>query len=71
MTVVREEGETIHVHEDYRNCPYQPATLMPDQEHQIEEDLVLMTQKDVYPYQYMDSFLTIPRSTVTIQRCFL
>ena len=31
-----EEGEAMHVHEDYRNYPYQPPTLMPDQQQQIE-----------------------------------
>ena len=51
-----EEGEAMHVHEDYRNHPYQPPTLMPNQQQQIEEDLALMTRKGVYPYEYMDSF---------------
>ena len=46
MTEGREEGEAMHVYEEYRNHPYQPPTLTPDQ--QIEEDLVLMTQKGVY-----------------------
>ena len=26
-----EDGEAIHVHEDYQNRPYQPPTLMPNQ----------------------------------------
>ena len=39
------EGKAMHAHEDYQNCPYQPPTLTPDQQQQIEEDLVLMTQK--------------------------
>ena len=51
-----EEGEAMHVHEDYQNRPYQLPTLTTDQQQQIEEDLALMTQKGVYPYQYMDSF---------------
>ena len=42
-----EEDEAMHVHEDYRNHPYQPPALMLDQQHQIEEDLVLMTRKEV------------------------
>ena len=46
----------MHVHEDYQNSPYQSTTLTPDQQQQIEEDLVLMTQKGVYSYEYMDSF---------------
>ena len=46
----------MHVHEDYWNHPYQPPTLSPDQQQQIEEDLALMTRKGVYPYEYMDSF---------------
>ena len=50
-----EEGEAMHVHEDYRNHPYQPATLTSDQQQQIE-DLALMIRKGVYPYEYMDSF---------------
>ena len=51
-----EEGEAMHVHEDYRNHRYQLPTLTPDQQQQIKEDLALMTQKGVYPYEYMDSF---------------
>ena len=50
-----EEGEAMRVHEDYRNHPYQPATLTSDQQQQIE-DLALMIRKGVYPYEYMDSF---------------
>ena len=50
-----EEGESIHIHEDYRNRPYQPPTLTPDQQQQTEEDLALMSL-GVYPYEYMDSF---------------
>ena len=46
----------MHVHEDYRNHPYQPPTLTSGQQQQIEEDLALITQKGVYPYEYMDSF---------------
>ena len=38
-----EEGEAMHIHEDYQNCPYQLPTLTPDQQQQIEEDLALMT----------------------------
>ena len=51
-----EQDEAMHVHEDYRNHPYQPPTLTSDQQQQIEEDLALMTRKGVYPYEYMDSF---------------
>ena len=51
-----EEGEPMHVHEDYRNQPYNPPTLTSDQKQQIEEDLSLMTRKGVYPYEYLDSF---------------
>ena len=29
---------------------------MPDQQQQIGEDLVLVTNKGLYPYEYMDSF---------------
>ena len=29
---------------------------MPDQQQQIEEDLALMTRKEVFLYEYMDSF---------------
>ena len=47
MTEGGEEGETIHVHEDYQNHPYQPPTLTPDQQQQTEKDLALMTQKGV------------------------
>ena len=36
------EGEAMHTHEDYRNHPYQPPALTPDQQQQIEEDLPLM-----------------------------
>ena len=45
-----EEGEAMLVHEDYRNRPYQPPTLMPDQQQK------LMTRNWVYSYEYMDSF---------------
>ena len=51
-----EEGAAMHVHEDYESRPYQPLTLTSDQQQQFEEDLVLMTWKGVYPYEYMDSF---------------
>ena len=51
-----EEGEAMHVHEDYESRPYQPLTLTSDQQQQFEEDLVLMTWKGVYSYEYMDSF---------------
>ena len=34
-----EEGEAMHIHEDYRNRPYQPPTLTPDQQQEIEGDL--------------------------------
>ena len=54
MTEGGEEGEAINAHEEYRNHPYQPPALMPDQ--QIEEDLALMTRKGVYLYEYMNSF---------------
>ena len=56
MTEGGEEGEAMYIHEDYQNHCYQPPTLTPDQQQQIEEDLALMTQKGVYPYEYMDSF---------------
>ena len=39
VTEYEEESEA------YRKCPYQPPTLTPDQQRQIEEDLVLMTQR--------------------------
>ena len=55
MTEGGEEGEAMHIHEDYRNHPYQPPTVTSDQQQQIKEDLTLMTQKGVYPYEYMDS----------------
>lgn len=35
---------------------YQPQTLRSDQQHQIKEDLALMKRKEVYPYEYMNSF---------------
>ena len=56
MTEGGEEGEVMHIYEDYRNHPYQPLTFTSDQQQQIEEDLALMTQKGVYPYEYIDSF---------------
>ena len=56
MTKCRKEGEVIHVYEDYQNHPYQPPTLTSDQQHKIEEDLVLMTQNGVYLYKNLDSF---------------
>ena len=45
-----EEGEAVHAHKDYQNHPYQTPTLMSDHQQQTEEDLALMTQKEVYPY---------------------
>ena len=51
-----EEGEAMHVHEDYGNQPYRPPTTTSDQQQQIEEDLALITQKRVYPNEYIDSF---------------
>ena len=56
VTEHEEEGEAMHVHEDYQNHHYQPPTLTPDQQQQIEEDLALIMQKGVYPYEFMDSF---------------
>ena len=56
MTEGGEEGEAMHIHEDYQNHPYQLPTVTSDQQQQIKEDLTLMTQKGVYPYEYMDSF---------------
>ena len=50
VTESGEEGEAMHVHRDYQNCPYQLPTLTPDQQQQIEENLALMTRKGVYPY---------------------
>ena len=44
-----EEGKAIHIYE-------QPPTLISDQQQQIEEGLVLMTQKGVYPSEYTDFF---------------
>ena len=52
MTEAGEEGEAMHVHEDYWNWPYQLPALTLDQ----QEDLALMTRKGVYAYEYMDSF---------------
>ena len=51
-----EEGEAMFVNEDYQKHTYQQPTLTPDQQQQIQEDLALMTQKGVYPYEYIDSF---------------
>ena len=51
-----EKEEAMHAHEGYKNRPYQPPTLMPDQQQQIEKDFALMTSKWVYQYEYMDSF---------------
>ena len=45
MTEGGEEGEATHIHEDYWNHPYQPPTLTPDQQKQIEEDFAFMTRK--------------------------
>ena len=56
VTESGEEGEATHIYEDYQNHPYQLPTLTSDQQQQIEEDLALMTQKGVYPYEYINSF---------------
>ena len=50
------EVEVMHIYDDYQNLPYPPPTLMSYQQQQTEEDLELMIQKGVYPYEYMDSF---------------
>ena len=49
------QGEVMHINEDYRNYPYQPPTLMSDQQQQIEEDLALMTRKGVHMNPLKDS----------------
>ena len=51
-----EEGEAIHIHEDYWNYPYQPPALTPDEQQQIEEDLTLMTQKE---FTYMNIWIPL------------
>ena len=56
MAEGEKEGEAMHVHEEYWNPPYQPPILTLDQQQQSEKGLVLITQKEVYPYEYMDSF---------------
>ena len=53
---IGEEGEAMHIYENYQNRPYQPPTFTLDQQQQIEEDLALMTRKGFYHYEYMDSF---------------
>ena len=73
MTESGEEGETMHKHEDYQNHPYQPPTLTPDQQQQIEEDLALMTRKGVYPYdpyEYMDYFERFQEPQLPPKDCF-
>ena len=51
-----EEGEAMHVHEDYQNHPYQLPTLTSDQQQQIEEDLAVYGVKGVYAYEFMEFF---------------
>ena len=51
-----EEGKAMHAHADYWNDPYKLPTLTSDQQQQIEEESALMTRKEVYPYEYMDTF---------------
>ena len=63
----KEEGEFMQVHQDYRNHPYQPPRLTPDQQ---EKDFTLMTQKIVYQNEYMDSFEQF-QERVTTQRRLL
>ena len=70
MTESGQAGETMHIHEDYWDYRYQPPTLTPDQQQQIEEDFAFMTQKEVYSYKYMDSFEQF-QETVTTQRRLL
>ena len=38
-----EEGEAMHVYEDYQNYRYKLPIVTSDQQQQMEEDLVLMT----------------------------
>ena len=56
VTESGEEGEAMYIYEDYQNHSYQLSTLTSDQQQQIEEDLALITQKGVYPSEYMNSF---------------
>ena len=51
-----EEGEAMHVYEDYQNYRYKLPIVTSDQQQQMEEDLVLMTWKGVHPFEYMDFF---------------
>ena len=45
LTEGGEKEEAMHTHEGYKNHPYQPPTLMPDQQQQIEKNFALMTSK--------------------------
>ena len=59
MTEGGEEGEGMHVNEDYWNYSYQPASFTSDPQQQIEEDLTLMkldVEDVIYPYEYKESF---------------
>ena len=56
LTECGKENKAMYFHEDYPNYPYQPPTFTSDQQHQIEEDLALMTGKGNDPYKYMDFF---------------
>ena len=41
---------------DYRRSPYQNPILTNEQKQQVEEDLALLRNKGIYPYEYFDSF---------------
>ena len=41
---------------DYRRTPYQNPILTNEQKQQVEEDLELLRNKGIYPYEYFDSF---------------
>ena len=45
LTEGGEKEEAMHTHKGYKNHPYQPPTLTPDQQQQIEKDFALMTSK--------------------------
>ena len=66
-----EVGAPMHVHEEFQSHPSQPPTLTPDQQQQIDEDLALMTQKWVCPYEYMDSFERFQEPQLQNQRRLL
>ena len=53
--VDNEQIDAVDIH-NYQESPYRQPILSNEQKHRVEEDLMLLKRKGLYPYEYMDSF---------------